>query len=154
MILKKIIYLLLLCISVFSYELPSINISENNTKPEIIFFTAESIVVGEKQSFELKWKTINATKVTMTYLGQMDLSGSIIVTTEEFNKGAVTLKAFSDKSKHIDELTLNSNENMFDETQKVPKNMSNETPQFYDTIPRTYGRPYRRHPGTYPRRRY
>jgi hypothetical protein len=152
--LKKFLYLFIFYSSLFSYELPSINISQNDTKPEIIFFTAQSIIVNDKASFELKWKTINTTKVTLPYLGEMDLSGSVTVTESEFNRDPVTLKAYSDKSEYVDKITLNSNKAIFDKAKPVPKNMSNDTPQFYDSVPRTYGRPYRRYPVGHPLRRY
>jgi len=150
---KKVIYLLVIFIlsfNLFGYELPKIEISDEKSKPEIVFFTAENILVNEKQSYILKWKTLNTTKVTMTYLGDMELSGSTTVTSEEFNHGAITLKAYSNKSKYVDKITLNGNEEVFDETNPVPKNISNKTPAFYDSVPMYYNTPYRRYPRTHP----
>ena len=158
---KKILYSIwafILVTNLFSYELPDINISEDNGKPEIIFFTAQSVMVNEKQSYLLKWKTLNATKVTMTYLGEMKLNGDVTVTAQEFNHGAIVLEATSSKSKYSDSVVLNENEEIFDEANPVPKNSVGRSGQFYDTVPNTHMNPYRRvRPGMYPRaypRRY
>ena len=121
----------------------------------MVFFTAESVVVNKKQSYLLKWKTINATKVTMTYLGDMPLDGNVTVTAEEFQHGAVELKASSNKSKYTDSVVLNENEEAFDEANPVPKNSSGRSREFYDTVPNTHMNPYRRvRPGMYPRRAF
>jgi len=142
-------------LSLFAYELPDIKISDSKEKPEVIFFTAESVVVNEKQSYLLKWKTVNATKVTMTYLGEIKLNGSVTVTAEEFNHGAVELTASSDKSKYTDSVVLNENKEAFDRPNPVPKNSSARSQKFYDTVPNTHMNPYRRvRPGFYPRRYY
>ena len=117
-----------------------------------LFFTSESILVNEKLSYILNWKTENATNVNLTYIGKVKLNGSITVTQEEFNKGPVTLTASSTRSKYIDKVTMNSKKEIFDESLPVPKNTTSETPAFYDSIPRTYGLPYRRYPGQLPRR--
>jgi len=151
---KKIINLTLLLIysTLFSYELPSINIvGENSTKPQIIFFTSQSVLVGEKQSVLLKWETENATKVTINKFYEMDLDGNITVTKEEFDKGSVTLEASSDKSKDTDKITLNGKEEIFDEVNPIPRNGRTESPAMYNTIPRRYGLPYRRYPNGYNR---
>ena len=160
---KKVIYavlVLILSTNVFAYKLPDIKIDKpsKDAKPKIVFFTAKSVVVNEKQSYLLKWKTLNATKVTMTYLGEMKLDGNVTVTAEEFNHGAIVLEATSDKSKYSDSVVLNENKEVFDEANPVPKNSSVRGRQFYDTVPNTHMNPYRRvRPGMYPRaypRRY
>ena len=158
---KKFIYLfmsLFLVLNLMAYELPDINISDKKGKPEIIFFTAESIVINKKQSYILKWKTLNATKVTMTYLGKMALDGNVTVTSEEFNSGAIVLKATSNKSKYVDSVTINGDKDVFDETNPIPKNSSGRSREFYDTVPNTHMNPYNRrrinHPGMLPRRYY
>ena len=153
---KKFFYLFTLFVfslSLYAYKLPDITVEKDDGKPEIVLFTAKSVLVNEKLSYILKYKTKNATKVTMTYLGDIKPNGEITLTKEEFHKGAITLSAYSDKSDYVDKLTLNGNEEVFDESNPVPKNISTDTPAFYDSIPRTYRPPYRRiRPNNYPRK--
>lgn len=57
-------------------------------------------------SYELKWKTINATDVNITFIGRVDLSGTLIITDEEYNYGSITLRASSSKSEYVDVMEM------------------------------------------------
>ena len=92
--------------SLKAYEPPKINLVADN-KPKIILFTAENILVGEELCYKMQWKTINATHVQVTYLGNIALSGTLIITEDEYKKGAITLTATSTKSSYADSKTIN-----------------------------------------------
>ena len=133
-----------------AFELPSVS-TGSTKKAEIVFLNADSILVGKKLSYILRWKTLNAKDVKLTYIGKVKNEGEITITQEEFNQGAITLSASSINSDFIDKVIINENEKVFDKVNPVPKNSTNETPQFYDSIPRHYyGRPYRRYPAGHP----
>jgi hypothetical protein len=156
---KKIIVLLFVFVSSlsFAYELPKIKVSKGAGKPEIVFFTANSIMKDDVQFYELKWKTLNADRVSITYLGDIELSGTLVITKKEFHSGPITLKAYSSKSDYVDKVTINGDKDVFDEPNPVPKNSTSKgrSDEFYDTIPNTHMNPYRRvRPGFYPRRHY
>ena len=102
----KIILYLTLALSLNAYELPAVNI-ETTTNPKIILFNAKSVLVNEKLSYVLTWKTDNATKVKLTYIGDVALDGNITITQEEYNAGPITLTASSSKNKHTDTVTIN-----------------------------------------------
>jgi len=76
-------------------------------KPKIILFTAENILVGEELSYKMHWKTINATHVQATYLGNIALSGTLIITEDEYKRGPITLTATSTKNPYTDSQTIN-----------------------------------------------
>ncbi len=157
--LKKSLFIMILIYSyaLQAFELPSVS-TGSTSKAEIVFFNADSVLVDEKLSYVLRWKTANAKDVKLTFIGKVENNGEITITQEEFNQGAITLSASSFKSDYVDKVVINQNEEVFDEANPVPANTTNETPQFYDTIPRHYyGRPYRRYPAGHPgaiRRRY
>ncbi|MDF1883613.1 hypothetical protein JHD49_06650 [Sulfurimonas sp. SAG-AH-194-C21] len=92
--------------SLYAYELPSLKL-ENSSNPEIVFFTQESVLVKEKLSYILKWKTLNTTEVKLTYIGSVSLSGELTITEDEYNMGAITLSASNNTSSKIDKVTIN-----------------------------------------------
>jgi hypothetical protein len=104
--LAKILSLFIFVLSLNAYELPTVKI-ENTTNPKIILFNAKSVLVNEKLSYLLTWKTNNATKVKLTYIGEVKLNGEITITQEEYNRGPITLIASSSKTKKIDSVTIN-----------------------------------------------
>lgn len=131
--------------SLNAYETPKINIVKNN-KPEITTFLAESIIVENKSSYKISWKTINATDVQITFLGKVDLSGSITVTEDEYNRGPITLTASSRDSDFSDSRTINKNKNS-DAPTTVFVAPEEDDRAFYSTpalYPRTIRRPLRR----------
>ncbi len=105
---KKIVIMLFCSLYLVAYELPEFN-SPTGNKPEIVIFEAQSVMVGEKQSYQIIWKTINATDVNITFIGKVELSGSLTVTEGEYNRGPITLIASSKISSHIDKETINKN---------------------------------------------
>ena len=106
-----ITFLLLSCNTLTAYELPKVNITKD-AKPEIVLFTAKSVFENETKSYVITWKTINATHVQATYLGMIDLSGSVTITEAEYNRGAITLTASSIHNSYSDSKTINENSNM------------------------------------------
>jgi len=133
--------------SLNAYEPPKITIEKNN-KPEIITFSAQSIIVKNKPSYKVSWKTINATDVQITYIGKVDSSGSITVTDDEYNRGPITLTASSRDSSFSDSRTINKNKNSDAPQTKFVE--AEEDRSFYST-PALYPRNIRRRPL---RRRY
>jgi len=103
---EKIVFFLLSFIYLSAYELPQMNL-ESSSAPEIILFNATSVIVKNKSSYLLKWKTINASNVKITYIGKVENSGEMTITAEEYNRGPITLKAFGKENSHIDSLTIN-----------------------------------------------
>ena len=139
MILKFILLLISSCFLI-AYELPKVELSKTN-KPEIVLFSAESLLVEGKKSYKIKWKTINADSVMITFLGKVDVSGSVIVTENEYNRGAITLTASSNTTSVVDNQTINKQKDV--ETPVVIfKDSSDEDREYYNTMP--YIRPYRR----------
>ena len=110
---NKILLLLLTLLQLnylSAYELPKIELNKEG-KPEIILFSAESVLVKEKLSYKIKWTTVNATDVQITHLGRVDLSGSVTVTEDEYNRGPITLTASSRNSSLSDSKTINKHKN-------------------------------------------
>lgn len=144
---KNILILIVLSFGVnnlSAYDLPEVNINTKQ-KPEIILFSAESVLVKEKLSYKITWKTINATDVQITYIGKMDLSGSITVTEDEYNRGPITLTASSRDSSFSDSQTINTNRNSDAPVTVFVK--EEEDKAFYATpplYPRGIRDPYRR----------
>jgi len=136
----KLILLLISSYFLVAYELPKVELSKTN-KPEIILFSAESLLVDGKKSYKIKWKTINADSVMITFLGKVDVSGSVIVTENEYNRGAITLTASSNTTSVVDNQTINKQKNV-----EAPVVIFKDTPDddrgYYNTMP--YRRPYRR----------
>lgn len=138
-----------------AYELPKIDLSSDDN-PKILTFTATNIMVEEKPSYLLKWKTLNATDVSITFIGKVALSGDLSITEEEYNRGAITLRASSKTSSHIDTKTINDNKNALTDPSMVFTERSDDEQYYYNTMPYRRGmrNPYRR--GIYSpyRRRY
>lgn len=142
--------LLLLFVFVFSlkaYELPQLELSQKG-KPEIIFFTAQSLLVGDKLSYRLKWQTVHATDVNMTFFGSVALSGSVTVTEDEYNRGEIVLNAWNKKSDYVDSFVINTTNKklpppvVFDKKEKTTQHYYNSMP--YRGVRRPYGYPRRR----------
>ena len=120
----------------------------NDNKPEIILFSATGVVVKGKSSYEIKWKTINATDVLLTYIGKVELSGSITVTEGEYNRGPITITASSKVSSFSDTQTINMNKRSEEAPVVIFKEKEPEVQNYqnYNTMPlrRRYDRGYRR----------
>ncbi|MCD6173370.1 MAG: hypothetical protein J7J96_06220 [Sulfurimonas sp.] len=111
--LNKILIMAVIALGVYNlnaYEVPKIDVDKKQ-KPEIVLFVSESILVKEKLSYKITWKTINATNVQITFIGKVDLSGDITVTEDEYNRGAITLTASSKNSTFSDSKTINKHKN-------------------------------------------
>ena len=142
--------LIVICIflsinSLNSYETPKITIDKNN-KPEITTFSAQSVIVNNKPSYKVSWKTINATDVQITFIGKVDLSGSMTITDDEYNRGPITLTASSRDSSFSDSKTINKHKNS-DAPQTVFVEREEKDRAFYATpalYPRTIRQPLRR----------
>ncbi len=130
--LKVIVTFLTVVISLYAYELPELKIPTDN-QPEIVVFNTQSILIGEKQSYKIRWKTINATDVNITFIGKIELSGSLTVTEDEYNRGPITLMASSKSSSHIDKATLNKNSSSKVITPVFQSKEEEET--YYNTMP-------------------
>ena len=143
----KLFLLFVFVLSLKAYELPELELPEKG-KPEIVFFTAQNILVREKLSYVLKWQTVNATDVNMTFFGSVALSGSVTVTEDEYNRGEIVLNAWNKKSDFVDSFVINDQNR--DLSPPVVFDKKEETTQhYYNSMPyRGVRRPYR-----YPRRR-
>lgn len=145
----RLFILFILVFSLNAYELPKVELPQNG-KPEIVFFEATSVLVDEKPAYTLRWKTINATDVNITFLGAIELSGSLTITEGEYNHGAITLHAYSKSSKYSDTIIINHQNKdlpppiIFDK----PEEVEQPDQYYYNTMP------YRRGINPYNRRRY
>ena len=104
---KKIVFLLLPFTFLYAYELPKVDLGSSKA-PKIVLFNATSVIVENKPSYILKWKTINATNVKITYIGKVKTSGEMTITDQEYNKSPITLKAFSKDNSQVDTVTINN----------------------------------------------
>jgi len=130
----KLIFFTLSIINISAFELPTVEIETNN-KPEIIIFKAQSILVNELPSYKLIWKTANASKVEITYLGELEASGSFIITQDEYNRGEITLRASSNTTSFVAKQTLNANSAQNKSTPMKPDAVEddyNQQQQFYN----------------------
>ena len=130
--------MLLIFLNMYAYDLPTINIDTSN-KAEIILFSAQSIVEDKKLSYVLYWKTLNATKVTITYLGEIALSGDMTITADEYKMGPITLKAINTKNNSSDTKTINEHIEA-DRAAPVMNVKVSDEDYFGGGIPRTYHR--------------
>jgi len=144
----KILLLLVFVLSLKAYELPQLELPQKG-KPEIIFFTAESLLVGEKLSYRLKWQTVNATDVNMTFFGSVALSGSVTVTEDEYNRGEIVLNAWNKTSDFVDSFVINRVNKDLPPPVVFDKKDKATTQHYYNSMP--YRGVRRAYP--YPRRR-
>ena len=150
MIKQTFLLLFLYLSNVIAYDLPEVNLTNNTQKPEVILFSAESIVKDKQALYRLKWKTINATDVIMTYIGKVKTSGTIDITKDEYNRGAITLTATKQGSSVSDSKTINKQNGVPQEPPVIFQRRENK-----GTMEAYRGLPYGRHlPYRYPRRRY
>jgi len=106
---QKIFFILsvtLFYIDSYAYELPKVDLSKE-LKPTIILFSSQSIVVDDVKKYKLTWKTENSTHVQITFLGNVKLSDSIIITEKEYQHGPITLTATSIENSFSDSKTIN-----------------------------------------------
>ena len=142
----KIAFFLSLALYLHAYELPAVKI-ENTNEPKIILFNAKSVLVNEKLSYVLTWKTQNATKAELTFIGDVPVDGNLTITQEEYNSGPITLTASSKNSKHVDTVTINKVNNDMPAPVKFDKPQEEHRPiqpqRYYNRPFRgPYGRPY------------
>ena len=133
-----VFYSLLFYINVYAYEMPKVDISQS-TKPAIILFNAQSIVVNNSKQYKLIWKTENATHAQLTFLGNVELSGNIIISEKEYQHGPITLTVTSIHNSFADSKTINK---FVKSEQEAPiiirKENKNINHEIYQPIP--YGR--------------
>jgi hypothetical protein len=101
----KILSLFVLALSLNAYELPTLELPKENS-PEIISFTYEGFMEHEAQLYKIKWKTLNATDVKISIVGEVDFIGSVVISEEEYNRGPIVLVASNENSTDIDKQTL------------------------------------------------
>lgn len=75
------------------------------------------------------------------FFGKVDLSGSVIVTEDEYNKGPITLNASSKDSSFVDTVIINKDVNSSKTTPYIRKGEEDES---YYTTPMPYRRGIRR----------
>jgi len=105
----KTLFIFTLLISsrpLFAYELPKVEIPKEQ-RPSITLFKAESIVEENAKKYKLIWKTEHATHVQLTFFGNVQPSGSLIITEKEYQQGPITLTATSTKNSFSDSQTIN-----------------------------------------------
>jgi hypothetical protein len=121
----------LLHTTTYAYEVPKVDFSEKK-KPTIILFSAESIVVDDVKKYKLLWKTQNTTHVQITFLGNVAVSGSVIITEKEYEHGPITLTATSINNSSTDSKTINKFLKAQREAPVIIKKESKDVnPEFY-----------------------
>ena len=130
----------ILAINLYSYDLPSFDL-ESSDKAQIVFLTAQSVLVDEKLSYLVKWKAINATKLEVTYFGEIALSGEATITQDEYKRGVITFVATNSENNSRDSKRLNKALEA-DRVAPVMKVNVREEDYFEAGIPRTYYRPW------------
>jgi len=134
-----------------AFELPQINLASGN-KPEITLFRAEDVLVQGQPSYELRWETLNATDVNITFFGKVEPSGTLIITDAEYYRGPITLTAWSTESDAIAKATLNEQNSTLGASALLRHDLSDQNKEeFYPMRPyprRLYRprSPYRRRP--------
>ena len=103
----KVFFIFIFSLSLNAFELPKVEVVIDD-RPEIVVFKSDSVLIGEKLSYTITWKTINATDVNITFFGKVKTSGSVTVTEDEYNHGKITLMASSKKSKYVDKKVINN----------------------------------------------
>jgi len=126
----KLFFIAFFSLSLSAYELPTLELPKNNN-PEIVIFDAVSVVKDDKQFYKIKWKTINATDVNITFMGNVETEGSITVTEGEYNRGPITLTASSKDSKYVDRVSINKDVNSSKTTPFIRQDEDDEA--FYTT---------------------
>ena len=145
----KTLLVFMFSITLNAYELPQLELPQKG-KPEIIFFTAENIMVEDKASYTLKWQTVNATDVNMTFFGSVALSGSVSVTEDEYNHGEIVLCAWNKTSDYVDSFVINVQNKDLPPPVVFGKPEDKINEQYYNAMPyRGVRRPY-----AYPGRRF
>ncbi|MEA1982652.1 MAG: hypothetical protein U9N39_03815 [Campylobacterota bacterium] len=140
----RVLLLFFITFSLNAYELPKLELPQKG-EPEIIFFEAKSVLVGEKLSYLLKWKTMNATDVNITFIGAIELSGEMTITEEEYNHGPITLNASNKTSKYIDTMVINDTNKDLPPPMVFDKDTEQINRGYYNTMPIRRGvRPYNR----------
>ncbi len=141
-LLASISFLLILVSSLYSYELPKVNLNESN-KPEIIVFKAVSIVKNNAAFYEISWETVNASDVMMTFFGKVDTTGKVVVTKDEYNRGPITLTATNKDGSAVSNKTINKKNSL--DPVIILKDSGDDKQRYYNTMPyRNYGRRYPR----------
>jgi len=141
--LKFFLIISFLYCSADAYELPKVEFSQEQ-KPTITLFSAESIVVENVKKYRLKWKTENATHVQITFLGNVELSGSVIITEQEYQSGPITLTATSTKNSFTDSKTINKFIKADREAPILIKKEREGVREEFHSSPMPYRMPYRR----------
>ena len=124
---------------IFAYELPKVDFSQNS-KPTIILFSAQSIVVDNVKKYKLTWKTENTTDVQLTFIGRVEPSGSLIIAEKEYQRGPITLTATSTYSSFSDAKTINKYSAKQDIAPVIIRRESEDMKQQFYTTPLPYGR--------------
>ena len=128
----KIFLIFITSLYLSAFELPKVEVVIDD-RPEIVVFKSDSILVGEKLSYTITWKTINATDVNITFFGKVETSGSVTVTEDEYNQGVITLMASSKKSSHIDKRVINNYKK--GEPMPVLQDRELDDTGYYNTMP-------------------
>ncbi len=145
---NKILIILIYITSLFAYELPKVEIDTRN-KPEVVVFNATSVIVGSKPSYIIRWKTINATDIQLTFIGRVKSEGELTITEDEYKRGPITLTASCRGSNFSDSKTINMKKTNSDDPIvifKKPDEPKMQMQQNYNMMPyrRRYNHPYRR----------
>lgn len=128
--------------NVYAYELPTIEFKESD-KAEIILFSAESVLVGKKLSYVIRWKTLNADKVIAKDFGEIALNGEGTITEDEYKAGPITIIATNSKNGSRDSKTVNKHLEA-DRVAPVMNVKVTERDYYEGGIPRTYNRIWNR----------
>jgi len=132
--LLKTFFLFSLFFIAYSYELPKVKVSKEQS-PIITLFKADSIVIDNVKKYKLTWKTENATHVQITFLGNVKPSDSVIITEQEYQRGPITLTATTTKNSLSDSKTINKFIKADKEAPLIIRKESNDSYNYNTPIP-------------------
>ena len=117
-------------------ELPTFE----NIKPTLSInsFYADSTHENEQLMYLLQWKTTYAKEVSITFIGKVDNSGSLLLTEKEYKYGPITLTATDENNQSISK-TINGGQSV----SPIMNSGSNKNSNYRAPIP-TRHYPYRR----------
>lgn len=96
----RIVFTLLFTLSLNAYDIPKFELSKSD-RAEILIFKARSVLVKNRFSYIIEWKSVNATDVNLSLVGEVEASGEIVISGEEYYSDNITLIASNKDSKDV-----------------------------------------------------
>lgn len=99
----RILFALLFTLSLNAYTIPTFELLKSN-EAEILIFKARTVLVKNTFSYIIEWKSVNATDVNLSLVGEVEASGEIVISEEEYYRDNITLTVSNKDSKDIRKL--------------------------------------------------